>query len=120
LASTLYVETNYPVGYAKGQDGFADGLVNPGLWPFRLAIPDICLMEALSVLNAERKTRRDFVEKLRYQIREAQRNQTSPDARSLQSHLEQAEISADRTLCGEALACRPDQRHFAILINVGR
>jgi hypothetical protein len=30
-----------------------------------------------------------------------------------------AEVSADRVVCGEALACRPDQRHFAVTVIVG-
>jgi hypothetical protein len=30
----------------------------------------------------------------------------------------QAELSADRTLCGEAMRCRPDQQHFAVSVVV--
>ncbi len=95
MASTLYVETNFLMAYAKGQDPFADTLLDFELWPFRLAIPNICIMESLSVLNNESKSRRVFVEKLRYQIREIERDRTSAHARALQVNLEQAELAAD-------------------------
>jgi hypothetical protein len=30
----------------------------------------------------------------------------------------QAELTADRVVCGEAMACRPEQRHFGVTVVV--
>lgn len=111
MASTLYVETNFLIAYAKGQNPFADTLLDFELWPFRLAIPNICIMESLSVLNNESKSRRDFVEKLRYQIREIERDRTSSYARGLQFHLEQAELAAD-------LVRRDIENRLSVCLNI--
>ena len=89
-SSILYVETNYPVGFVKGQDPASDSLASPNPRAFRLALPSICFMEALTVLNVETKSRNKFLEELSSQFREAGRDGTSPGATSLVVHLERA------------------------------
>lgn len=94
MDSTLYVETNYPIGYAKGQDPEADAFLRPGAHAFRLAIPCVCFMEALTVLNAETKARNRFLDELSAQIRETGRDRTSEHARRLVQHLAQGHAEA--------------------------
>ena len=84
----LYVETNFPVGIAKGQDPDGARLLAAPSASIRIAMPDICYIEALSVLKRETKQRKKFlVEQLDFQIREASRDVTSDHASSLLSHL---------------------------------
>lgn len=95
-SSILYVETNYPVGFAKGQDPGSDSLAGPDPRAFRLAFPSICFMEALTVLNAETKSRNKFLDELERQIREVGRDGTSPNALSLVAHLKEAQADAEK------------------------
>ena len=45
----LYIETNFLMSVAKGQDPQADSLLQNTPSSVRLAIPGICYMEALSI-----------------------------------------------------------------------
>jgi len=56
----------------------------------QIAIPGICCLEALSVLEQDKKSRKSFEQQLNVQINQAQRNLISPHARSLLFHLRQA------------------------------
>lgn len=92
----LYVETNFPVGIAKGQDSVAADLLARTPSSVRLVMPGICYMEALSVLKSEKKQRRKFRSELETQIREVGRDVVSRPARVLVPRLEDANIRLER------------------------
>jgi hypothetical protein len=97
-SSVLYIETNYLWAIATGRDPDAIGLLKrlpAGLW---MALPQICVMEAFSVLNATHRQRNQFRNSLDQQISQMRRDSTSPHARDLFSHLEQARIANDNLL----------------------
>jgi len=98
LAGILYVETNFLIGIAKGQSPAAQALLASCPAQLRLAIPGVCFMEAYSVWKQESKQRRDFLGKLQQPIREASRDVTSPSAKSLSFHLQQAEVDGQALL----------------------
>ena len=99
MGSILYLETNYLIGYAKGQETpVGIRLMESDLWPFRVAVPGICIMEALSTYNAEEKSRKKFADDLNYHLRETTRDRTSSYARSLLPLLQQARIDSGQLL----------------------
>ncbi|MCL1473662.1 PIN domain-containing protein [Argonema antarcticum] len=86
----LYVETNFLLSIAKGQDPEApDLLLNPPS-SVNIAIPSICYMEALSALAEDLKYRKRFGDELRVRLKDAERNLTSAYAQSLAFHLKEA------------------------------
>ncbi len=94
-SSVLYVETNYLWAIATGRDPDAVGLLKSPPAGLCLAIPQVCIMEAFSVLNATRRKRNQFRNTLDQQISEMSRDTTSPHARKLLALLEQARIAND-------------------------
>jgi hypothetical protein len=96
--ATLYFETNMLMSVATGRNPEAgDLLVNPPR-EVRLAVPQICLMEALSVLDNEKRRGRRFTTMLEGQIVQLKRDRTSIHARTLQFHLEQARIENEQLI----------------------
>jgi hypothetical protein len=94
----LYVETNMLLSVATGRDPEANELlVNPP-HRVRLAVPQICCMEALSVLDEERRRRKRFTNTIQEQVVQLKRDLTSVHARTLQSHLEQALVANERLI----------------------
>jgi hypothetical protein len=91
----LYVETNFPIGYATGRSPGTDIILSNPPLSLQLIIPSICLMEALSVLEGERKRQRQWLEMLGQQSGQVKRNVISPLARPLAYHLDQARSKAD-------------------------
>ncbi len=89
----LYVETNFLMGIAKGQDPQAEDLLQNTPNSVRLAMPSICFVEALTTLEQEEKYNRDFLRRLDIQINEAERDKTSQAAQLLVSQLKQSKIS---------------------------
>lgn len=77
---------------ATGRDSQAVTLLKNTALSAHIAIPDICCMEALSALEDELKRRNRFASELNMQISQLKRDQTSPYAKSLLSHLEQSLI----------------------------
>jgi rRNA-processing protein FCF1 len=88
----LYIETNFLISIATGRDSQANTLLQSTPSSVLIAIPSICCMEALSVLEDERKRRKQFMSVLDIQISQLQRDVTSPHAQSLLAHLEQSRI----------------------------
>ena len=86
---TLYIETNFLVGVAKGQDPVRRRLTSAPP-SFRVAIPSICFMEALSRFEADGKQWRRYQEQFNFVLREAQRDLESLHAASLANHLEES------------------------------
>jgi hypothetical protein len=100
LAPTLYVETNFAIGIAKGQDRSARDLLvlSRRRRPVRLVIPIVCFLEILAVRDAKVKLRRKFIDDLTSQIRELRRDETSEHARVTVGHLEDAAAEAGLAL----------------------
>lgn len=77
---------------ATGRDAQAVTLLKNTALSADIVIPSICCMEALSALEDELKRRNRFASELDLQISQLKRDQTSPYAKSLLSHLEQSLI----------------------------
>ena len=88
----LYVETNFLMGIAKGQDSQAEYLLQNIPPSLRLAIPSICFVEALTTLEQEEKYNQDFLQKLDIQIHEAERDKNSQISELLVSLLRQSKV----------------------------
>jgi hypothetical protein len=73
-----------------GRDPQANTLLQSTPSSVHLAMPSICLMEALSALEQEQKYRRRFGNELELQIGQLQRDVTSSHAQSLLSYLVQS------------------------------
>ena len=104
MASVLYLETNFPVGIATGRDPRAADLFDLDPARCRIAIPDICCMEALSWLEGERKRSNRFRSTIIDQIVQLKRDATWVSAGSLSSHLDRARIESGEWL--EAISAR--------------
>jgi hypothetical protein len=94
----LYVETNFPLSIAKGQDRDAETILSKPPSQIRLTIPCVCFMEALSVLNNERKSQKRIVHEINNYATDVQRNLVSPSAKALYHHLREARIESDGLL----------------------
>ena len=89
----LYVETNFLIGIAKGQDSQAEDLLRNTPPSLSLAMPSICFVEALTTLEQEEKYNQDFLQKLDIQIHEAERDKNSQIAELLVNLLRQSKVS---------------------------
>lgn len=89
----LYVETNFLMSVAKGQDPQADSLLQHTPPSVRLAIPSICYMEALSIWHKEKEYSQQFQRELDKQINDSARDNTSAHAKSFLFYLEQCRLS---------------------------
>lgn len=88
----LYIETNFLMGIAQGQDIAAQDLVNHSPDSLRIVIPSICFLEALTTFNQEKRNRQEFKQELDKQINKATRNLASLKAQNLVLNLQQALI----------------------------
>lgn len=61
----VYVETNFLMSIATGRDLQAVSLLKDRVFSAHMAIPSICCMEALSVLEDELKRRNRFASELK-------------------------------------------------------
>ena len=89
----LYVETNFLMSIATGRDLEAHVLsesVNPR---FRLVIPGVCYLEAVSTLELERKHTKQFVQGLKQRIGQSRRDLRSAIARVACDQLEQLSLT---------------------------
>lgn len=94
----VYVETNFLMSIATGRDPDAGNLLLNPPPSVKIAIPSICCMEALSVLEDEQKRRNRFTGELENQISQLKRDLTSPSAKSLLFHLEESLTDNKRLL----------------------
>jgi hypothetical protein len=94
----LYLETNFPWSIAKGQDRDAETILSNPPTEVQLTIPSVCFMEALSVLNNERKLQKKLVHELGSYATDARRNVASPLATTLYHHLNEARINSEGLL----------------------
>jgi rRNA-processing protein FCF1 len=98
LPSILYVETNFLLACAKGQDLIANALIEAPSTEIQLMIPSVCFMEALSTIEAESRHRKKWINDLRSYRREVGRDLHSSHAVELSSHLEAAAVGSENLL----------------------
>ncbi len=72
LELIFYIETNFLMSIATGRDPEALTLLQNPPESVQIAIPCICCLEALSVLEQEEKSRKIFEQELDLQINRAQ------------------------------------------------
>jgi rRNA-processing protein FCF1 len=94
----LYLETNFILAMAKGQNGLADNIWQKPAEHLTIAIPSICLMESLVAWENEQKRSQSFRQAMKIEINEAKRNVRSEEARSLVSLLQESFISYENLL----------------------
>jgi hypothetical protein len=88
----LYVETNFLMAIAKGQDLEANNLLSSLNPSIRIAIPDICYIEVLTRWEKEKYYVQQFEKEVDKQINNSKRDLTSSNAQIFLAHLEQARI----------------------------
>jgi hypothetical protein len=81
-----------------GQDSSADGLLYSAERNLRLAIPSICLMEAISAFDWKRRERNDLSNELDRQLAQLRRSLEIPIAMRLTTELVEATLSNDKLL----------------------
>jgi hypothetical protein len=74
LAQILYVETNFVIGIAKGQDPDGAAFLGDAFHDVELIVPSVCFMEALSTWTFEAKQRKKFLTELEAYKREVDRD----------------------------------------------
>jgi hypothetical protein len=98
---TLYIETNFFIGFAKNQDKEAEELVSHlaseliGLNKLKIVSPTICCMEALSVLENERQRSNTFKVRMGDEINKLKGDINSEYSKEIKRFLEQAKIKTD-------------------------
>jgi len=90
LSTVLYLETNFIVGAAFGQDEKADILLQIPTAELQITLPSVCIMEVWAVFEAEKKQRNTLKETLNDQIAKLSRYPNSPYAQALIKHLQLA------------------------------
>ena len=94
----LYLETNFLMSIATGRDPGASKLISDPPNQVQLAIPQVCFMEAFTVLQEESRQRKSFTNVLDQQIRQLSRDVTSSHAAALRASLEAARIENTEVL----------------------
>jgi predicted nucleic acid-binding protein len=89
----LYIETNFLMSIATGRNPRADALLALPPEGLRLAIPQVCFMEALAVSQRVEKQKSRLTNRLEREIAQVRRDLTSPNARDLLPLLERANIA---------------------------
>ena len=87
----LCIETNFLMGVATGREVGVETLLTLPPSALRIALPAICVMEAWSVFEDERKRRNAFRQTLDTQISQLLRDRTSIHASALGRHLQRAQ-----------------------------
>ena len=79
-----------------GQDSSADVLLSSAEANLRLAIPSVCLMEAISAFDWKRRERNELSNELDRQLTQLQRSGEIPIPQQLASELVKADLSNDK------------------------
>ena len=79
MPAILYIETNFLLSFATGRDQATDALITNPVASTTLAIPDVCFMEAFSVLEGERRKNDEEIGAIESRIRATRRNVMSPE-----------------------------------------
>ena len=94
----LYLETNFILAMAKGQNGLADNILQKPAENLTIALPSICLMESLVAWENQQKRSKSFTQAVRIEISEAKRNVRSEDARSIVEFLDRSVVTYENLL----------------------
>jgi PIN domain len=94
----LYLETNFLMSIATGRDPSGSTLLSDSPKDVRLAIPQVCFLEALAVLQEESRQRKSFTNLLDQQILQLSRDVTSSNAAALRTSLDAARIVNKKVL----------------------
>jgi len=89
----LYIETNFLMGVAMGREERLDDLLALPVDKLKIVLPTVCIMEAWSAFEDERKRRNRFLNQLDQQIGQLCRDNTSTNASLLLANLESARIT---------------------------
>ncbi len=93
----LYLETNFLISLAMNQDPGASALLEKAAQDqsLRLAIPQVCFMEAFATIRKRVEERATFQRLLEREVNQLERSNTSPVARQLLDELNQSMITND-------------------------
>ncbi|NEP40606.1 MAG: DUF4935 domain-containing protein [Okeania sp. SIO2H7] len=98
MSIILYLETNFILAMAKGQNGLADKIWQNPPENLTIVMPSICLMESLVAWENEQKRSQSFRQAMKIEINEAKRNVRSEEARSVVNLLQESFISYENLL----------------------
>jgi hypothetical protein len=98
LSSLVYLETNWIVGAVMGQDTRAGELLSLPESEVQLALPAVCVMEAISAFNRKRDGRNKFKAELARQLGDLQRSIDVSSAQQLVTELTDADLTNDKLL----------------------
>jgi hypothetical protein len=93
LSCLAYLETNWIVGAVMGQDPRADDLLLSSESEIHLAIPAVCVMEAISAFDWKRIERNRLKNELAGQLIQLNRSTNIPTAQQLAGELTQADLT---------------------------
>ena len=88
----LYIETNFLMSHSLGRDSSTDTILLDPQLDIRLAIPSVCILEALTTFEGTRKRHNAQVVELERQVREIKRNKVFARVESLVDQLEQSVV----------------------------
>jgi len=93
----LYLETNFLMSLALNQDPGDSALLEKAAQDrsLRLAIPQVCFMEAFATIRKRVEERATFQRLIKTEIKQLERSKTSPVARQLLDELNQSSITND-------------------------
>ncbi len=93
----LYLETNFLMSLALNQDPEDSALLEKATQDrsLRLAIPQVCIMEAFATIRKRVEERATFQRRIETEINQLKRSKTSPVARQLRDELNQSLITND-------------------------
>lgn len=99
---TLYIETNFFIGFAKSQDEDSEKLVNnissDRSTLIKIVTPSVCCMESLSVLNDEISKSNRFQDNLDFERKKLKGDKNSQYSREIQRCLQEAKIKNEARL----------------------
>jgi hypothetical protein len=94
----VYIEPNFLMAIAKGQDSQAlELLINPPK-AVNILIPNICIIESILIYKIEENSSLSLQEEMRKRIRELSRDKTSVHTPSLIGNYEEAIITSGRVI----------------------
>jgi predicted nucleic acid-binding protein len=93
LSSLVYLETNWIVGAVMGQDSRAGELLSSSKSEVQLALPAVCVMEAISAFDGKRIERNQLKDELDRQLSQLQRSINLESAQRLATELTRADLT---------------------------
>ena len=93
MSFLIYVETNWIVGAVMGQDPGAEDLLALSADRIKIALPDVCVMEAISAFDWKRGDRNKLRAELDRQLAQLQRSIEIPVAQRLSKQLTEADFT---------------------------